>query len=258
MQGIEGTAMPAFHAALKSGEIEAIADYVRYLSIRGETERKLIDFQANESSYEEDDEAANKAAREELEDYEFLTSVLGEVLDGWRSAGEEVAEVEGRSAVYERSSNEFDADELAASIERGKKHYFGAGICYQCHGESQLGDGNQDDYDFWTKEYYDWVTFKGTDDYDERLADYKKLDGLPLQNIIPRNLRRGVYRGGRRPLDIYWRIKNGIDGGPMPAANASLMKDNDIWDIVNYVVSLPFEDMSRPGDEAEGYLRERN
>ena len=256
--GIEGTAMPAFGAALKAGEIKAIADYVRYLSIRGETERKLIDFQANESSYEDGDAEANKAARAELEDYEFLTDLLGEVLDSWRTAGEEATEVEERPAVYDRWSDEFDADELAASVLRGKQHYFGAGICYQCHGESQLGDGNRTDYDFWTKEYYDWVTFKGTDEYYERLAEYKKLGGLPLRNIIPRNLRRGVYRGGRRPLDIYWRIKNGIDGGPMPAANATLIKDEDVWDIVNYVLALPFEAMSRPNDDAEGYSRERN
>lgn len=250
--------MPAFHAALKAGEIEAIADYVRYLSIRGETERRLLDFQATESSYEEGDEQVNAEALAELEDYELLSSIVGEVLDSWRSAEEEATEVEGRSAVYDRGSDEFDADELAASIQRGKQHYFGAGICYQCHGESQLGDGNQTDYDFWSKEFYDWVTNKGTDEYYERLADYKKLEGLPLRNIIPRNLRRGVYRGGRRPLDIYWRIKNGIDGGPMPAANSTLLQDDDIWDIVNYVLSLPFEDMSRPNDDAEGYQRDRH
>ncbi|MFC1759402.1 c-type cytochrome [Planctomycetota bacterium] len=257
-QGIEGTAMPAFHTALKAGEIEAVGDYVRYLAIRGETERKLLDFQATESSYEEGNAEANKAAIAELEDFELLSSIVGEVVDSWRTAEEEATEVEGRSEVYDRASSEFDADELAASIERGKKHYFGGGICHTCHGETQLGDGNRTDYDFWTKEYFDWVTFKGTDDYAKAYAKYKKLEGLSLQNIIPRNLRRGVYRGGRRPLDIYWRIKNGIEGGPMPAANATLFQDDDIWDIVNYVLSLPYEDLSRPNDDAEGYHRDRN
>ena len=38
--------------------------------------------------------------------------------------------------------------------------------------------------------------------------------GNPLR---PANLNRGVYKGGRRPLDLYWRIAKGINGAQMPA-----------------------------------------
>jgi len=79
------------------------------------------------------------------------------------------------------------------------------------------------------------------------LAEYEARGGLPLRNILPRNLRDGIYRGGRRPIDIFWRVHNGIDGTPMPAANKQALQDSDIWDIVNYVLSLPYEPVSRPG-----------
>ena len=60
------------------------------------------------------------------------------------------------------------------------------------------------------------------------------------QPIRPANLHRGVYKGGRRPLDIYWRIAKGINGAKMPAHDQSL-KPEEIWDLVNFVLTLPYE-----------------
>ena len=42
------------------------------------------------------------------------------------------------------------------------------------------------------------------------------------QSSAPANLNRGVYKGGRRPIDIYWRISKGINGAKMPAHNTAL------------------------------------
>jgi hypothetical protein len=64
-----------------------------------------------------------------------------------------------------------------------------------------------------------------------------------------------VFRGGMRPIDIFWRIRNGIDGTPMPGA--PMKKDDegpevkglttqDVWSIVDYVRSLSYEDISKP------------
>ena len=78
---------------------------------------------------------------------------------------------------------------------------------------------------------------------------YLALGGLKPRNILPRNLRKGVYRGGRRPVDLYWRIHNGIDGSGMPESNKAALKEDDLWDLVNYVLELPYEDASRPGNE---------
>ena len=35
--------------------------------------------------------------------------------------------------------------------------------------------------------------------------------------LRPANLIEGTYKGGRRPLDLYWRIAKGINGAKMPA-----------------------------------------
>lgn len=56
--------------------------------------------------------------------------------------------------------------------------------------------------------------------------------------LRPANLQAGVYKGGRRPIDLYWRIAKGINGAKMPA-HASLLSDEQIWDVVNFVLELP-------------------
>jgi mono/diheme cytochrome c family protein len=75
---------------------------------------------------------------------------------------------------------------------------------------------------------------------------------LSPRNAIPRNLREGVFRGGRRPIDVFWRISAGIPGTPMPASGPAAegaqgtLKQEEIWQIVDYVHSLPFEPASLP------------
>ena len=54
-----------------------------------------------------------------------------------------------------------------------------------------------------------------------------------------------MFRGGRRPIDIYARIEAGIKGTPMPAFGAKLTEQQK-WDIVNYVLYLPHE-QRKPG-----------
>ena len=67
----------------------------------------------------------------------------------------------------------------------------------------------------------------------------KSLDAWdnPLR---PANLLEGTYKGGRRPLDLYWRIAKGINGAKMPA-HAGLLTDEQIWDVVNFVLAVPEE-----------------
>jgi hypothetical protein len=74
----------------------------------------------------------------------------------------------------------------------------------------------------------------------------------PIRNAIPRNLRKGVYRGGRRRLDLYCRVHAGISGTPMPGVGASApggqgtLSDEEIWSIVDYILNLPYEPASNP------------
>ena len=61
--------------------------------------------------------------------------------------------------------------------------------------------------------------------------------GNPLRAA---NLNLGVYKGGRRPIDLYWRIAKGINGAKMPA-HGNLLPDDQIWDVVNFILALPYE-----------------
>lgn len=56
------------------------------------------------------------------------------------------------------------------------------------------------------------------------------------------DLTQANYRGGRRPLDLYWRIHSGINGANMPASSAAL-KPEQIWDVVNFLQVLPYAPM---------------
>jgi hypothetical protein len=93
----------------------------------------------------------------------------------------------------------------------------------------------------------DWVT---------KLSQVLDGDSLEPRTIVPRNLRHGVYRGGRRPLDLYYRIYAGINGAPMPAAKGAVSPE-DIWHIVNYVRSLPYEFDGELGADRPLIARER-
>ena len=137
-------------------------------------------------------------------------------------------------------------------MRHGRELFYGAiANCIKCHGDSALGDGQTTDYDDWAKEFIN-------DGKDRQVvATYVSLGLLPPRTIKPRNLRLGVFRGGMRPIDIYWRLMNGIEGTPMPALATNVRQESDppeakklnpeeIWDIVNYVESLAYEPISDP------------
>lgn len=226
-EGIPGTSMPSF-ALLPNDQIEALVEYVKYLSIRGETERNMA---FGMLIQEEDIEPTRDAI---LDDY------LQPIVDSWAEAEEAVIRPPERP---ETSTPE----QLAASIAEGRKLFQHKDAqCTKCHGPTGLGDGNDGSPE---KLFDDWNKDKKDDDLARWL--------LPKQELRPRNLRLGIYRGGRRPLDIYRRIHAGIPGGPMPGAGPAPGKKEtftpeQIWHLVDYVRSLPYEAASEP---AEGETR---
>lgn len=234
--GIEGTAMPSFKL-LPEGHREALITYVKYLSIRGEVERALID----EAAAASDGEAVKF-------DQELVKEFIVTVVDKWKAAADEVTPVSARPDFQE----DFD---LQASIARGRELYFGSvANCYSCHGDTQLGDGQRGDYDNWTLDFFDFKKEQDPTKLAERKADFERVTGLTVRNIIPRNFRKGVFRGGRRPVDIYWRIMNGIDGTPMPKVSG--LTSDQVWDIVNYVMHIQYDSLSRPRDpQHDGWQR---
>jgi mono/diheme cytochrome c family protein len=260
LDGIPGTAMPSFKL-LPDLEVEALIDYVKYLSIRGEVERQLL--MATSQIQEPEKErlisvvAADATAQQKTAQQDQVAAVkemVSLVVGRWEGA--EAA----ASAVAERPA--MNKQELAESQRRGRDLFYGTvANCVKCHGDSALGDGTTTDYDEWVKDLFDPAKAPQLE------SAFVARGLLPPRTIKPRNLRLGIYRGGHRPLDLYWRIRNGIEGTPMPAStmkpegdpNAKGLVPGDIWDLVNYVQSLPYEPINNPfyaAREAEN-LRER-
>ena len=244
--GIAGTSMPSF-ALLSDPQIDALAEYVKYLAIRGETEIALM-----RAFFELDDEAEGKLP----ESREFLVDeTLSPIAEKWRSAADAVIAVP-----------EMPADiDLVASIAKGKELFYGdKANCVKCHGVTGLGDGQANDYDDWNKAIVEvekevrgglakageastaGMSPDELAEHRQQLAWLERFttvlagDALTPRTIPPRNLRQGIYRGGRRPLDLYYRIHAGINGAPMPAAKGTVAPE-DIWHIVNYIRSLPYD-----------------
>ena len=244
--GIAGTSMPSF-ALLSEPQIDALVEYVKYLSIRGETELTLI-----RAFFELDDDAQGKLP----ETREFLVDeTLSPIAEKWKSA-----------AAAQIAVPDMPADiDLAASIAKGKELFYGdKANCVKCHGVTGLGDGQANDYDDWNKAIVEinkeikgglakagetstsGMSAEDAAEHRKQVAWLGKFshviegDALTPRTIPPRNLRLGVYRGGRRPLDLYYRIHAGINGAPMPAAKGTVPPE-DIWHIVNYLRSLPYE-----------------
>ena len=110
-------------------------------------------------------------------------------------------------------------DKLAASIENGNKLFHSdKAKCSTCHGDEGRGDGSA---------AINPKTGQGI------LIDVWK------NTIYPANLTLGVYRGGQRPIDLFYRVANGIKGTPMPGFRSSFT-DEEVWDIVNYVRQIPY------------------
>lgn len=87
------------------------------------------------------------------------------------------------------------------------------GGCTECHGRSGTAD---------PKEAPNILAMK--DDW-----------GSPIK---PRNYTNETFRGGDRPIDIFYRIKLGIKPSRMQAADSHKLSDADIWQLVGYVRSL--------------------
>jgi mono/diheme cytochrome c family protein len=58
----------------------------------------------------------------------------------------------------------------------------------------------------------------------------------------PIDLTQPIYRGGRRPIDLFWRIHSGVNGSGMTAFGSQI-SSKDIWDIVHFIQALPYPGM---------------
>ena len=117
------------------------------------------------------------------------------------------------------------------SIARGRKLFLSKEAkCASCHGETARGNGT-------STEAFNDLPGKPPGTKSDKPGLFDNWGNI----VKPRNLTTGVFRGGRRPIDIYRRIHSGIKGTPMQAFGTTL-KEEQIWDVVNYVLSIPFEE----------------
>jgi len=254
ISGVPGSSMPSFRT-LPDDEIEALVDYVKFLTIRGQYERylmaelsnldkgePLIDLELAQKFHKlAAIEEPNEEQEEELEEVEeayldIMWGIVGEglmedVISRWVDADDNETEIPDAPAAF--SPLEEGYRDIVAT---GRKLFYEKGNCAQCHGDTGVGNGQLENFDDWTN---DWIKTPGVDPFDSATyQNFISAGALPPRPIKPRNLTTSMYRGGGGPEEIYLRIANGIEGTPMPAAPA--LTPDEIWALVAYVKLLPF------------------
>ena len=241
--GIPGTAMPAFQT-LSPAEVEALVDYVKYLTIRGQLERRLL---AEVDVMDGDpllnlELATSKDAADKEEFGDQLATLVEEfliedIVERWADADSSVTDVPVPPEAFAAKNMGHEA-----FVESGRQLFRGKANCAQCHGPTGLGDGQNENYDDWTN---DWLKTAGVDpNFKESYQHFLDAGAFRPRFISPRNLQLAVFRGGNRPEDIYRRIANGIEGTPMPSAPT--LTSDEIWALVAFVRQLKFES-AEPG-----------
>lgn len=244
VEGIPGTYMASFKM-LSEQELDLLVEYVKYLTLRGVAERKLgvevgIDFAQSvlDDELEEIEDPAEKKeiTKEFKADWEeFLKSDYLEIdLFGLLDLADEWEQIQGEGELLFPSVPRTDpngpsaADSSKTSIENGRILYLGnTAQCASCHGDAGKGDG------FQTRQLQ-----KKPDGSQYELPGLYDTWGNPSK---PRDLTRDIYRGGRRPVDVFRRIYCGIKGTAMPVFGGKGLTDEQIWDVVNYIMAIPYE-----------------
>lgn len=239
--GVPGTAMPSFKT-LSEAERESLAEYVRYLSFRGQTELALIAYVAQELDPEDPIPTTSDVLIEEI---------LAPIVAKWKDAA---------PTDVPKPPENF---RTAESIARGKELFYAKGNCFTCHGPTALGDG-QEVLDKWNEDLNkihetvvqgeaklaESAKGNGEEAMDPKdraeLAERVKMlstvlkdDALPIRKSAPRNLRAGIFRGGREPFELYYRLSNGIWASAMPNVPGDMPSD-DVWHLIAYVLELPY------------------
>jgi mono/diheme cytochrome c family protein len=230
--GIPGTSMPSY-VLLGQDQINALVMYVQWLSSRGEVEIQSINELAAMG-------ADKPAVADAVNGGKPLADVMKEV--------EETIESDFAGAFDSAASNiasnwkdvelpenivvptvAWSGQALSDSIARGKEIFNSQAVnCAKCHGAGGAGNGPETD---------SYIVVPNSKP--ERTYTVKGLHDMWGNPVPPRNLTRGVYRGGRRPVDLYRRVAMGVKGTPM-GGFSNVLNEEQIWDVVNYVMSIPF------------------
>jgi mono/diheme cytochrome c family protein len=210
--GLEGSAMPAF-TLLTDNDREALVSYVIHLSLRGNAE-----FEAIKGAFEWDSKTRTlKVADADTPPETVATVIHARNLENWVKSQ--------ANAIVAPPQKHNQPDALAKSVRRGQQLFIGK------------ADADAD------KKMQDWAKAANCmschNDYG-RQSLFRWDDWGTL--VKPPNLTQGIYRGGRRPIDLYYRIHSGINGAGMARFGENLPPEA-VWDLVNFVRSLPYPAM---------------
>ncbi len=237
--GIPGTGMPSF-STLPDDQIDALIDYVKYLAIRGEYEKRLWSEVAGRDGQDLFPEktavsADAPIAEDGLDDvmFELLVEWLKEdTLARWENPGGRATAVPDPPAALDPRDPGYR--EL---VETGRRLFYTKANCVQCHGDAGLGDGQTENHDDWAN---DWLKSPGVQaDNPATWMPFLEAGAMPPRKIRPRNLSLPVYRGGGSPDDLFLRMENGIEGTPMPSSPS--LSDEEIWALVAHLRAMPYE-----------------
>jgi mono/diheme cytochrome c family protein len=218
-EGIDGTSMPAFNL-LAHEDKNALVSYVMHLSLRGHVEHDTI----REFKYDGGKDELYWKRPGGIEP--FMKERTAALVQEWHTANSAKFKiVPGPYPEKYLKSNKNYAEEMKASVHRGQDIFLGKvpggpASCVSCHKDY----GRQSTY-----KWDDWGTL----------------------GHKPRDLTRGQLRGGRRPIDLYYRIHSGINGsgmnafGPLGEEGKSGLRPDQIWDLVNLVQVLPYPAMRK-------------
>jgi mono/diheme cytochrome c family protein len=229
VHGLHGTSMPAFESLMSASEIEQVLEYVIFLSMRGETELALIDEGA----------IADENDPQALGD-DVVVEIARSIFGKWKAAESQVVNPPIPRPPATRESVLRGRDLFLSRNTEGNKV-----DCTSCHGPQAVGNGPS----MVAQQVFNDVVFGGNPSaqaerlahYDDKTRDLWKNSLDDWGNALrPANLNRGVYKGGRRPIDLYWRIAKGINGAKMPAHYPTIEPER-IWDLVNFVLELPYD-----------------
>jgi mono/diheme cytochrome c family protein len=240
--------MPSFNL-LKTQELEALIDYVIYLTARGETQRQLLEKVAYELDYEQGERLFARELKSSdpetwKQQYEPLENLAAAKLSRWSGIEESLPSPQADVPIWSRvdSTDGVGQQQLMDSINRGRELFTSeVASCSKCHAIDASGQGTPRDYDDWTK---DWTTRVGLNPADKNaIRPLLRSGALKPVPLAPRNLQLGVFRGGGQPEELYLRIVHGIEGTPMPAvalrpAVQQGLTTAQVWDLVNYICSL--------------------
>lgn len=237
LRGLPGTGMPSF-SLLPGEDIDALVDYVIYLAVRGEVERRLLMGSVSVLGYGVEPLPAEERLvyKGDRDDADIIVNTVQRVVQQWESAQD------AENFQLNAPSKPEDLD-TSDSVERGRKWFHSkTANCVGCHGAEGEGGIETLDYDDWTKEY---TTKLGISPEDQlALQPFRDLGAHKPRPILPRKLRGGALRGGNDPERLFHLINHGIAGTPMPGVaiveegDGRGLTEDQIWDLVSFLRSL--------------------